>query len=193
MIGANDITLEIRALFQRRGSSLYGGEAVTQLEHALQAAALAEAENTDPALVVAALLHDVGHLLHDHPNDAPSHGVDDIHEQLAYDWLSNYFGPDVTEAVRLHVHAKRYLCAVDPNYEQSLSPASRHSLMLQGGRLQDEEAQSFELHPYFAEGIRLRRWDDLAKVPGLETPNLDHFLMYVEQARMTRPSVEVAP
>jgi phosphonate degradation associated HDIG domain protein len=193
MMSSDDTTERIRDLFQRRGSSLYGGEAVTQLEHALQAALLAEADGADPALIVAALLHDVGHLLHEFPVDSPDHGVDDVHEQLACEWLRDYFGPEVTEPVRMHVDAKRYLCAVDPDYEASLSPPSRQSLMLQGGRYADAEARAFEGRPSFAEGIRLRRWDDRAKVPALKTPPLDHFLSYVEQVQLTRPSVEVAP
>ncbi len=182
-----DIVDHIRQLFERNGGSLYGGEEVTQREHALQAAMLAEAEGADAPLIVAALLHDVGHLLHDLPEDAPDDGVDDVHEVLAYNWLRGHFGPKVTEPVRLHVDAKRYLCAMEPGYRESLSAASLQSLELQGGVFSDQEARDFEQRPFFAEGVRLRRWDDLAKVVGLETPSLNHFLSYI--ALLRQPTV----
>lgn len=188
----SDEVQEIRGLFEHGGASLYGGEAVTQLEHALQAAALAEAEEAGPELIVAALLHDIGHLLHDLPDDAPDHGVDDVHEALAGDWLAGQFGPGVTEPIRLHVDAKRYLCAVEPTYQTSLSACSLQSLMLQGGPFSVEQSREFEQHPYFDQGVRLRHWDDLAKVPGLETPTLEHFLHFVRQVRSTRTPAEAA-
>jgi phosphonate degradation associated HDIG domain protein len=187
----NDIVGDIRELFERNGGSLYGGEDVTQLEHALQAAMLAEAEGASASLIAAALLHDIGHLLHDLPEDAPDDGVDDVHEELAHQWLSAHFGPDVTEPIRLHVDAKRYLCAVKPGYRESLSAASLQSLELQGGVFSGEEAAEFESRPFFDEGIRLRKWDDLAKVVGLVTPTLDHFLTYVAVARRSA-AVEAA-
>src|SRR5687767_13949425 len=110
----NGIVDTIQKLFEEHGDSLYGGEAVTQLEHALQASMLAENEDASPALITAALLHDIGHLLHNLPDDAPDSGIDDVHEELAYNRLRAHFGDDVTEPVRLHVDAKRYLCAVEP-------------------------------------------------------------------------------
>jgi phosphonate degradation associated HDIG domain protein len=174
-----DIVDDIRDLFERNGGSLYGGEEVTQLEHALQAAMLAEAEGADASLIVAALLHDIGHLLHDLPENSPDDGVDDVHEVLAYNWLCGHFGPEVTEPVRLHVDAKRYLCAAEPGYRESLSAASLQSLKLQGGAFCDQEARDFQRRPFFEEGLRLRRWDDLAKVVGLEAPSLNHFLSYI--------------
>jgi [1-hydroxy-2-(trimethylamino)ethyl]phosphonate dioxygenase len=178
-----DIVDDIRQLFERNGGSLYGGEEVTQLEHALQAAMLAEAEGADAPLIVAALLHDIGHLLHDLPENAPEDGVDDVHEFLAYNWLRGHFGPEVTEPVRLHVDAKRYLCAAERGYRESLSAASLQSLELQGGVFSDEEARDFQQRPFFEEGLQLRRWDDLAKVVGLETPSLNHFLSYIALVR----------
>jgi [1-hydroxy-2-(trimethylamino)ethyl]phosphonate dioxygenase len=178
-----DIVDDIRQLFERNGGSLYGGEEVTQLEHALQAAMLAEAEGADAPLIVAALLHDVGHLLHDLPEDAPDDGVDDVHEVLAYNWLRGHFGSEVTEPVHLHVDAKRYLCAAQPGYRESLSAASLQSLELQGGVFSDQEARDFQQRPFFEEGLRLRQWDDLAKVVGLETPSLNHFLSYIALVR----------
>jgi [1-hydroxy-2-(trimethylamino)ethyl]phosphonate dioxygenase len=175
---------DIRSLFERNGASLYGGEQVTQREHALQAAALAEASGADASLIAAALLHDVGHLLHDLPEDAPERGIDDVHEVLAYNWLSRFFPPEVTEPVGMHVAAKRYLCAVEPAYRNSLSATSLHSLQLQGGPLNVKEAQAFEQNQHFREGVCLRRWDDAAKVAGLPTPDLEHLLPYVAAARL---------
>ncbi len=166
----------IVGLFETRGGSEYGGEAVTQLEHALQAARLAEQESGSDALVVAALLHDVGHLLHDLPEDAPEAGIDDHHENAAANFLGRHFPPPVTEPVRLHVAAKRYLCAVDPTYLESLSEPSRVSLGLQGGPMSGDEVASFDANPYAADAVRLRRWDDAAKVRGLSTPALADFI-----------------
>ena len=170
---------QIKRLFENNGASLYGGEGVTQLEHALQAAMLAELDGADAALITAALLHDIGHLLHDLPEDAPDHGIDDIHEVLASNWLCEHFPPEVSEPVRMHVDAKRYLCAVEPEYMESLSAASLVSLELQGGMFSIEEAHQFERSPFYEHAIQLRRWDDAAKVIGLETPTLDHFLSYI--------------
>src|SRR4249919_1585207 len=128
-----DTTAEVFQLFRQRGSSQYGGEAVTQLEHALQAATFAEREGAEPALITAALIHDVGHLLHDLPNDAPDKGIDDRHETLAAAWLAQRFQPSVVAPVAMHVSAKRYLCAVDQGYFGQLSQPSVQSLAIQGG------------------------------------------------------------
>lgn len=189
---SEDIVNEISRLFRERGGSQYGGEAVTQLEHALQAAMLAEAEGAGEALISAALLHDIGHLLHDLPEDAPEDGVDDVHEERAHRWLGDHFGPEVTEPIRLHVDAKRYLCAVEPSYRATLSVPSQRSMELQGGAFTAEEAREFESRPYFQEGTRLRRWDDLAKVAGLATPPLDHFLPLVAAACRMATTIEKA-
>lgn len=175
-----DIVDKIRQLFNERGHSLYGGEAVTQLEHALQAAHLAEQAGDDSATIAAALLHDLGHLLHDLDDNAPEQGVDDVHEQLANEWLTNYFLPAVTEPVRLHVAAKRYLCTVDPGYLEGLSEPSLLSLELQGGLLTNDESREFEQHSMFEQIVQVRRYDDQAKVVGLATPDVEHFLRHVE-------------
>ncbi len=172
-----DIT--VVELFQSRGGSRYGGENVTQLEHALQAAHFAETEGASPELIVAALLHDIGHLLHDLPADAPDHGVDDRHENSGAAWLARHFGPGIVEPIKLHVVAKRYLCAVNSEYQQHLSPPSIQSLHLQGGPLSADEIRDFEAHRFFHEAVRLRRWDDAAKVVGLATPPLEHFIQYL--------------
>ena len=184
------LTDRISELFRRRGDSLYGGEGVTQLEHALQAAALAEQSGADDALILAALLHDVGHLLHDLPDDAPDAGIDDRHERLGDRWLSKHFTPAVCTPVRRHVDAKRYLCAVDREYQASLSPPSLQSLALQGGPFTADEVREFESAPFFRECVELRRWDDLAKIPALETPPLSHFLTYLPAGMLVHARVE---
>lgn len=174
-------TETVLRLFRERGDSEYGGEAVTQQQHALQAAYFAEQAQAGPALIVAALLHDVGHLLHRLPDDAPEQGVDDQHESLAARWLRKHFSDEVVEPVRLHVAAKRYLCAIDPTYLDQLSPPSLLSLRLQGGPMSEAEWQDFAGHPYCQAAVSLRRWDDAAKDPQLQTPPLEHFVSYIDQ------------
>ena len=169
---------EISRLFQERGDSQYGGECVTQAEHALQCALLAEQEGAHPSLIVAALLHDIGHLLHHLPDDAPDNGIDDRHETVGVNWLRGVFPPEVTEPVRMHVDAKRYLCAIDSGYLAQLSPPSVVSLGLQGGPMSPHEVEQFEANPFASDAIRLRRWDDTAKVEGLATPPFSHFAGY---------------
>jgi len=180
-MNADATTEEIIAILRSRGDSQYGGEAITQLEHGLQAAALAEQAQSPPELIIAALLHDGGHMLHDLPDDTPNQGIDDHHEASGYRFLQKVFDGSVTGPVRLHVAAKRYLCAADADYSNQLSEPSRVSLALQGGPMSAEEAAEFETHPHYDAAVRLRRWDDLAKVPGGATPDLDHFAGYVRQ------------
>ena len=169
------ISQDLCQLFADRGDSEYGGEAVTQREHALQCALLAEQSAAPTSLIVAALLHDVGHLLHDLPTDAPEQGIDDAHENSGNHFLKKHFGPEVTEPVRLHVAAKRYLCTVDASYYEQLSEPSIVSLELQGGTMSDGEKAEFESSPYWKEALELRRWDDMAKVVDLETPTVEHY------------------
>src|SRR6185436_19031082 len=126
-------------------------------------------------LVAAALMHDIGHLLHDLPEDIAEHGTDGQHEEGGARFLQRYFGPAVVDPVRLHVAAKRYLCAVDPSYHSGLSPASQQSLRLQGGPFTPEEARRFEEEPWFRSAVAVRRWDDGAKVPDLMVPGLEHY------------------
>lgn len=175
------LTREVLKLFDQRGGSLYGGEAVTQLQHALQAAHFAEQDGASPALICAALLHDVGHLLHTLPDDAPDQGVDDRHEELAARWLVKWFPASVSEPVRLHVAAKRYLTAVDPEYAALLSPPSQLSLKLQGGPMSEDEVGEFEMSPHYWPAVQLRRWDDAAKDPNLATADLEHFATYLDE------------
>jgi phosphonate degradation associated HDIG domain protein len=173
---------EIVRLFKERGDSAYGREAVSQREHALQAAHLARKAGSSPALVVAALLHDVGHMLHDLPDDAPDHGLDDRHEELAARWLAARFGPDVVEPARLHVQAKRFLCADEPGYLDRLSEPSRISLRLQGGPMSPEEAEQYRSSPHAAAALVLRLCDDSAKEPGLVVPGVDDYIPWIERA-----------
>ncbi|NEZ67208.1 HD domain-containing protein [Leptolyngbyaceae cyanobacterium CCMR0082] len=162
-------------LYRQRGQAQYGGEAVSQLEHALQCATLAEENGESPELITACLLHDLGHLVH-HLGDNPAvRGVDDCHESRAIPVLEPLFPETVTTPIRLHVAAKRYLCAIDENYWASLSPASKLSLELQGGIFSQSMAQAFIDQPNAESAVKLRRWDDLAKIKNLKTPDLDHF------------------
>jgi phosphonate degradation associated HDIG domain protein len=173
-------TQEVLRLMQQRGGEAYFGEPVSQLEHALQAAHFATEAQASPALIIAALLHDIGHLLHDLPENVAATGVDTRHEQAGYHWLKTRFGPAVAEPVRLHVAAKRYLCAVDPAYLAQLSPASLLSLSLQGGPFTQEEARHFEGFPYYCDAVSLRRWDDAAKQPGLPVPSAEEYFALLE-------------
>ncbi|WP_165228589.1 phosphonate degradation HD-domain oxygenase [Aquisphaera insulae] len=172
----------ILGLFSDRGDSAYYGEKVTQSEHALQSAHLAALEGADDDLVVAALLHDIGHLVSGHDEDIADRGLDGRHEDAGAAWLAAAFGPSVIEPIRLHVAAKRYLCAVDPAYRDGLSDASRQSLSLQGGPFDAAGIGAFEANPHHREALRLRHWDDAAKVPGLAVPGLDHYRDRIEAA-----------
>ncbi len=165
----------IASLFARHGGGAYFGEAVTQLEHALQAAHFAAQEQAADELVLAALLHDIGHLVQDTPEDIADWHTDARHEIVGGAWLAKRFGPDVSDPVRLHVPAKRYLCAIDPGYVARLSEASIVTLKLQGGPMSAAEIARFEAEPSWREAVQLRRYDDLGKVPGLRTRGLDDY------------------
>jgi [1-hydroxy-2-(trimethylamino)ethyl]phosphonate dioxygenase len=168
---------EVIDLMNQRGAAAYLGEAVSQLEHALQAAWFATEAGSPRELVLAALLHDAGHLLE---------GIDTRHEIAGYEWLLSRFGPDVAEPARHHVAAKRYLCRVEPEYLARLSEASVESLALQGGPFTAEEAREFEALPYYREAVMLRRWDDRAKVPGMEVPGLESYRAILDELQSTR-------
>ncbi len=183
-----DIIEQIITLYRQRGDALYGGEAVSQTEHALQTAHLAEQDGSASTLIAAALLHDIGHLVHDLPENAADLGLDDEHEALGARWLASHFGPAVTEPGKLHVAAKRYLCTVDTTYLARLSPASVQSLALQGGPLSDREARAFEALPFAIDAVKLRRWDDEAKVPGWVVPPLEHYRAHLERALRDAPA-----
>lgn len=169
----------LQDLLERRADGAYGLHDVTQREHALQAAALAEADGQPDAMIAAALLHDIGHLVHDLGENPAAEGVDDRHEELGHAWLTRHFGPDVTEPVRLHVDAKRYLCATEADYFARLSLDSVRSLALQGGPMDSAEVAAFEALSHHAAAVTLRRYDEAAKVPRLETPPVAHFMPVV--------------
>ncbi len=185
------LTVEaIVELYLERGTAQYGREAVSQLEHALQCARLAEEAEAGPALIAASLLHDLGHCLGD-LDDEFGHGADDVHQYRAGPALESLFPAAVIEPIRLHVDAKRFLCAVEPAYWGTLSAESKRSLELQGGIFRPEDADNFMRHAYAGDAVWLRRWDDLAKVPGRLTPEIGHYadlLRSLVLAPMTRPA-----
>ncbi|MER5872349.1 phosphonate degradation HD-domain oxygenase [Streptomyces sp. NPDC002044] len=172
----------IAALFAGEGGAEYLGEAVTQAGHMLQAAALAEDAGAPDHLVAAALLHDVGHF---HGavtgRDLMEGGRDNRHSHTGADWLAHWFGPEVTGPVRLHVAAKRYLCAVEPGYSALLSEASVHTLRVQGGPMTGAQARAFEALPGAADAVAVRRWDEEAKDPDRATPDFAHFRPMLER------------
>lgn len=168
--------IDISHLLVTRGKEQYGGEAVNQLEHALQCAHLAELAGETPQTVAAALLHDIGHLLAPECRAADNAGRDGLHQYVALPFLRALLPPAVLEPVRLHVDAKRYLCTMENGYWDALSPASKHSLELQGGAYSVEQAVQFVSQPFAQEAIRLRRYYDAAKVAGRETPAFEHFM-----------------
>jgi len=167
---------DIETVFARRGIEQYSGEPVTQLEHALQSAMLAEESGGDDELVTACLLHDLGHLLHDLGETPTLRGVDDVHQFAALPFLRGLFGERVLGAIKLHVDAKRYLCATRPGYQAALSDDSKRSLLLQGGVFDATQAEAFLTQPGATDAVRLRIWDDLAKAEGAYTPSLAHFM-----------------
>ena len=177
---------DISNLLNSRATTWYGQEAVSQLEHALQCAHLAEKANETPETIVAALLHDLGHILiKENPDaftdEAKPPTKDDLHQYVALPFLRGVFSDAVLEPIKLHVEAKRYLCAVDARYWDSLSPASKHSLELQGGIFDESQVKALEDLPYASQATRLRRYDDLAKVAGLSTPPLSHYEELMEK------------
>lgn len=161
---------QILERLRRDGRAMYGGEVISQTEHMVQTAMLAERSHAPAPLIAAALMHDIGHLLAAEPE-----AEDRRHQLTGARWLAQWFSPSVCEPVRLHVDAKRYLCATDKCYAATLSPASVRSLALQGGSMGLDEAQAFEAQAFFNEAVALRRWDDAAKVANIQTPPLSHF------------------
>ena len=166
---------EIIGLLDSRAGASYLGEAVTQREHSLQAAELAEKDGADDSLIAAALLHDIGYWI----------GYGDIpHEQAGGDWLAQRFVPGVSEPVRLHVAAKRYLCTVDPNYAVGLSRASVLSMQIQGGLMNADERRNFESNRFHQDAVKLRRWDDRAKMPGAAVKDPREYLAILHRVTL---------
>lgn len=166
---------EIFEMFAVRGSAAYFGECVSLTQHCLQAAHFARAAGAAPPLVAAALLHDIGHLIDVVPDDIAEWVVDAHHEDVGGAWLARHFPAEVCEPVRLHVPAKRYLCATDPEYRAKLSAASLVTLQLQGGVMSPAEAAQFEAQPRWRAAVAVRRWDDQGKTAGLVTAGLDDY------------------
>jgi phosphonate degradation associated HDIG domain protein len=182
--------LEVMEFF---GGITYFDSGVTQVEHALQTATLAQQAGAADSLVVAALLHDVGHLMIDEHDAKGDFLHSDLrHEAAGARLLNRCFGPDIVVPVSLHVRAKRYLVKVEPQYAAMLSPPTRRSLLVQGGPLSSQEAASFAALPYADAAIALRRWDDHAKVPGEAVPRLRDFVPLVlgqASSQNLRPSM----
>ena len=168
-------------LYAEKASARYGSELVSQLEHALQSAQLAASEGAGAELCAAAFLHDIGHLVAQRPHEL-GRGIDDLHQYLALPFLRGTFGVAVLQPIKLHVEAKRYLCHAERGYWERLSPASKHSLELQGGAFTEEEAIAFLQQPFARDAVRLRRWDDTAKVPGLRVLDLSFITELLQDA-----------
>lgn len=183
---------EVVALYDGYAGGTYD-EVVSQLDHALQTAALARAEGAADPLVAAALLHDVGHLLElrDGGVDDGDVAVDLGHELRGARWLGRLFPPEVTAPIAIHVAAKRYRCAVDPAYEAGLSDGSRRSLARQGGPMVPDEVAGFEADPAHLDAVRLRGWDDAGKVTeDLEVPPLAAYRALLD--RLARPAPDAS-
>jgi phosphonate degradation associated HDIG domain protein len=174
----------VMALLASEGATMYGGEVVTQLEHALQCASLAEEAGAGDALISACLLHDLGHLIERHPQRVLDPNKDDLHQYMAVPFLRSLFGEAVLAPIRLHVEAKRYLCYADDGYWGALSLSSQQSLALQGGAFDTEQAERFMLQPFADDAVQLRRWDDRAKMRGCATPDLQHFSPILRRAAL---------
>jgi phosphonate degradation associated HDIG domain protein len=171
-------------LLNAQGGAAYFGEPVSILEHSLQAAHSAVMAKADATLTAAALLHDIGHMLHGLDEGIAGRGQDGMHEEVAATYLSRWFGEAVTMPIRLHVPAKRFLCWRDAGYLQQLSPASIESLALQGGPMNEKEAAAFLRNPFAEAAVALRGWDDEAKIPGLKVPEADYYLATLRAASL---------
>ena len=182
---------DIAPLLVAKGQRIYAGAPVTQLQHALQSAQLAERSGANAALIVGALLHDLGHIVNDQ-GEIPTRRIDDRHEYVALPFLRGLFDDAVLQPIRLHVDAKRYLCARGDGringaqYWANLSAGSQRSLELQGGIFTDSEAQRFISQPHAEGAVRVRLWDDAAKVENAETPPLSHYLALARTIALRR-------
>jgi phosphonate degradation associated HDIG domain protein len=166
---------DIFTIYAERADGAYGGERISQLEHALQCAALADEAGAGEHLVIAALLHDLGHLVHDLGSEPAARGVDDAHEHRGVRALAHLFAEDVLAPIRLHVDAKRYLCAVETDYFDTLSEVSVRSLQVQGGIFDEAGVAAFEQLDGWQDAVALRRWDEAAKVPDCQVPDMESY------------------
>lgn len=176
------IVQKIQQIFQLRGDEKYAGEEVTQLQHALHCAKLALQDKAPVELVVAALLHDIGHILG--PEALPAsvdQDLHDLHEESGFAFLAEHFPAVIADPVRLHVAAKRWLCSTDPTYTEQLSPTSYKSFLDQGGPMSDRERLEFEAQPNFAAAVQVRRWDDQGKNPHETLPHLEDLIPLIEK------------
>ena len=179
-LNSHNIVNYIEDIFDRRGAESYLGEDVTMSQHMLQAAQCAEKSGADDSLIVAALLHDIGHYKNEIPETALAKGKNNYHEEAGANFLEDYFPVSVVEPIRQHVAAKRYLCAVKSDYFEHLSAASVHSLNLQGGPMNEDEVREFEKNDYLEQCIKLRYWDDDAKDPRRLCPSFSFYRPLIE-------------
>ena len=154
--------------------SLYIGEKVTITEHMIQTAMLSEENHSSESLICACLLHDYGHFIIEDPDRLVSKSIDGKHEDIGFNFLNNYFRPEVVEPIRLHVQAKRYLCR-EKSYWSALSEASKVSLKLQGGVMNDNEAKKFISFKFHDKAILLRKYDDEGKIPNTKIKKIEEY------------------
>jgi len=172
---ATKIADEIMNFYQQHGGEEYAGEKLTQLEHMVQAAQLAEEQGYDDEVILAAFLHDVGHLCEPGhgDNEMDGFGIKD-HEEIGAEFLkSKGFSKKIVRLVQSHVEAKRYLTLKNPSYYEQLSEASKKTLEYQGGRMEEDEASAFEQYPLFDLIIKMRKWDEQAKIEHKRIPDLN--------------------
>ena len=180
-LNRGNIVAFLTDIFNRKGADSYLGEEVTMSGHMLQVAQNAERADESNAIIAAALLHDIGHYTGEFPENYIDLGLNNRHESMGAAILENFFPEEVTQPVRWHVEAKRYLCAVEPDYFSGLSEASVKTLELQGGPMNQAEIREFEKNPHLQAIIRVRRYDDSGKVPGTTTPAISHYMNIVQQ------------
>lgn len=178
---SDNIVAFLADIFERRGADEYLGESVSMAEHMLQAARSAEVAGQPPAVIAAALLHDVGHFTSEFGTYAPDDTVDKHHEDAGADLLAAFFPPLVADCVRYHVAAKQYLCATRPDYRNKLSPASVHTLALQGGPMDATEVAAFERNPHHQAIIKVRIYDDVGKRAGSPTKTFADYAPMLQQ------------
>ncbi len=177
----SNIVAFIGDIFERCGDAEYLGEPVTMAQHMLQGAAIAEKNNMKDDIIVAALLHDIGHFTSEFGTFSMNDTQDRYHEEAGAKILEEFFPSLITDCVRYHVAAKRYLCATKPAYFNRLSDASIHSLNLQGGPMDVDEVKVFEENPNLAKIIQVRYLDEAAKDPEMVTPDYWHFAPMVQR------------